>query len=395
MTRRAVPLAAALVVLFSVPALAASAFSRFYSKATGTKSAERRSELLTRAISKWKKRDGAKALSEAHNDLAYARYVLNDAAGTIKHASKAIEIYSRAGEPYVNRALGYRMRHRYHKAIRDLKRARRLLKGRHAYTVNLNLCGTYVLWGDFRSAESRCDEAVRLKPGSLKPYSVRARVYVGLGKHRKALKDVDTAFGLIDKLLRQEEMVSKSTLANSEYLLLIGRGSAHHGLRDYPKAVAVFNEALRKAPRGSQAFWRRGLSRFERGDNKGALKDMDAALRLKPRSLEALMERGTLHFKMKRYERARRDFNKALSISPIPEIHYRRARLRMALDDFDGAVSDLDTAIGGMPFFPAAYEARGRAREFTGNLEGARSDFKKACSQGSRRGCREAKRVGG
>lgn len=102
--------------------------------------------------------------------------------------------------------------------------------------------------------------------------------------------------------------VSPETLA-LEDLLLAGMERGLKG--DYLGAIAIFSEVIRRAPDEVEAYYNRGLARYQVGDPTGAIADYDLAIRLRPDFAEAYAERGSLQMELGNLERALADLQQA------------------------------------------------------------------------------------
>ena len=63
----------------------------------------------------------------------------------------------------------------------------------------------------------------------------------------------------------------------------LARGSLHHELGAYDRALADFDVALKLRPEDLHARYRRGVTRYVSGDHAGAIDDFTQVLRLDPR----------------------------------------------------------------------------------------------------------------
>ncbi len=117
---------------------------------------------------------------------------------------------------------------------------------------------------DFARAVAEFDEAVRLDPGRVASYLLRA-----LSHHRAG--DPGAALADYAAVLRARP---------DDIIATISRGQAYHELRDYSHAIVDYDEAIRRAPADGDLRFRRGLARFHAGDNVGAVTDFRESLRL-------------------------------------------------------------------------------------------------------------------
>lgn len=103
---------------------------------------------------------------------------------------------------------------------------------------------------------------------------------------------------------------------------------------------------------------------------------------LRPGAGRAYLNRGIFHMQAKRYEAALADFSRAIQTDPEYDMAYRgRAAVLIELRDFRGAMETAQTLIRLQPDNSDAYMMRGRIHAAQGDVERARSDFKRGCAK--------------
>jgi len=167
------------------------------------------------------------------------------------------------------------------------------------------------------------------------------------------------------------------------------RGVAYLAHQQYEKAVADFDESLRKEPRNAGAMNNRGQVSYLKGDynaaiqdysraiaieaknplvlnnralayialddQENALKDLQAALNQVPQYPEALNNRGVVHQELKKLDEAVADFTEALKIYPqYIDALENRAFAYVEKKEYAKAIADLESAI---QFSPNSYQA--------------------------------------
>lgn len=187
--------------------------------------------------------------------------------------------------------------------------------------------------------------------------------------------------------------------------------------RNYPRAIELFNEALRTGnfDKEKQGFliYSRGVSYEGLSIRDKALADFDAAIALIPNFPNSYIYRGLIWAYERQFDRAIDDFSRARSLSPndpliynnlagayekkgaldeaidaynqalriqpgYAEAYYNRAAAFLAKGDQSRALSDYDQAIWLQPTFANAFGNRGAVRLMRGEFEQAISDFSAA-----------------
>jgi tetratricopeptide (TPR) repeat protein len=102
---------------------------------------------------------------------------------------------------------------------------------------------------------------------------------------------------------------------------LMRRGSAALLSRDYAVAEAAFTAVVDRAPDFAEAWDRRAVTRFLRGDCAGAIRDIDRTLALQPRHFGALFGLGLCRATLGDYQAALDAFERVLAV----DSHYAPA----------------------------------------------------------------------
>jgi tetratricopeptide (TPR) repeat protein len=103
------------------------------------------------------------------------------------------------------------------------------------------------------------------------------------------------------------------------------------------------NPESKNSQQTAQFYNDRGMSKYQSGDAKGAIDDYTMAIQLAPRNDLLYCHRGVVKLTL--------------------------------LNDFKGAIADFDRALDINPESSVAYYSRAAAKEWLGNLEGAKEDF--------------------
>ncbi len=142
---------------------------------------------------------------------------------------------------------------------------------------------------------------------------------------------------------------------------------------------ALYDHAVRLAPRAPLLYLNRGKFHSGRGDQDRAMRDFTTAIELEPRMAEAYNNRGTVRAMTGSFDQAVADFSRALELNPgSAEAWYNRGSAWSDQGDFDRAIGDFDRAIRLKPGDARAYNNRGNALARKGSFHRAIEDFNRA-----------------
>lgn len=174
--------------------------------------------------------------------------------------------------------------------------------------------------------------------------------------------------------------------------------------------MGLIDALLERGPRTADAYLDRGVERWSRGDNRGALADLDEAVRLDPGNVPAHVARGNALSSIERYPEALAAYDRALDIDPRSTIALSqrastnsiRGRDDLALPDLDraleldpdheparavraevnlergedaAALADAEVVVRRQPTWARGFWFRGWARVRTGDLDGGIADY--------------------
>ncbi|MGA2262897.1 MAG: tetratricopeptide repeat protein [Acidobacteriota bacterium] len=151
---------------------------------------------------------------------------------------------------------------------------------------------------------------------------------------------------------------------------------------EFDLAIESYSQALKIAPKFTEALLGRGLAYKGKGDIDNAIKDFRAIVRIDPRGKDAytahLIQREIFQMKGD-LKSALAELDRAVAIRPNDgSIYGARGALKLAIGDLNGALLDLDKAAALAPNDSFVFDNRGLARTAKGNLEGAIEDFSQA-----------------
>ena len=124
---------------------------------------------------------------------------------------------------------------------------------------------------------------------------------------------------------------------HGEYLLSRGQ---------YVKAIAVFDEVIRRNPKNNTAYVNRGLAYDDLNQHDKAIADYSAALRLDPKDAQAYANRGGVYNTLKQYGKGLTDCDKAISLDPkLETAYYNRGIAHRHLKQYEKALADYSEAM--------------------------------------------------
>jgi tetratricopeptide (TPR) repeat protein len=167
------------------------------------------------------------------------------------------------------------------------------------------------------------------------------------------------------------------------YLAYHDMGCAKWALGDVQGALNDFRMAVDFNQKFDLAYNNMGRVKAALGNFEGAIADVGVAISLNPDFYVAYNNRGAAIYYLGHPDSAIIDFDRALTLQPdyLPAINNRAACLSKQTANAE-AIILFDEIIKSDTSFGRAYLNRGLARELTGNLDGACSDWKKASELG-------------
>jgi serine/threonine-protein kinase len=166
-------------------------------------------------------------------------------------------------------------------------------------------------------------------------------------------------------------------------VVFLGRAKAYLHEKQFERALADVDEALRLNPQLSDAWMLRATLRVEMGDYRQALADVERCLQIEPPEPLALLTRGNLRAQLGELESALVDFTDFLRQQPRTVLALRaRASSYARLHRFEEALADLNEALCVEPSNAAACFERGHIYQNKGCYRAALMDYQKALELG-------------
>ncbi len=183
----------------------------------------------------------------------------------------------------------------------------------------------YLKDGDFDSAISDYDEALRLRPEAVWYYN---RGFAKFQKH-----EYDLAINDFNESINMDPKYAPSFLY---------RGRAWHEKSDYDKALSDLNESIRLNPTDSDSYFRRGFVLQMDESYEMAIRDFDEALRLEPSHIDSLLCRGDSQRHQGKFDKALADLDVVIRLAPPDAFLLRtRGEIRMANLQLNESIVDL------------------------------------------------------
>ena len=194
--------------------------------------------------------------------------------------NEAIRLDPDNANAYESRGNTFNNTKKYDRAIEDYNEALRL-KPDFAQAFSDRGAAWYFK-GEYQKAIADYDEAIRLEPHNARTYSNRSAAYRKLGRTERAIED-DTSAIRIDPTSRNSLTIAACDLAaNGDYAarsptttkrsrsvprakFLTNRGDAYQARKDYDRAIADYDAALKLDPKFQRAWNNRGAAWRQEG----------------------------------------------------------------------------------------------------------------------------------
>lgn len=157
------------------------------------------------------------------------------------------------------------------------------------------------------------------------------------------------------------------------------RGIGKYNLGDFSGAESDFNRALDLNPVYTLAYHYRAITRSRLGRYDEAIEDLQRAVELRPNYYGLYFSRGVTYFLSQQFEKAVEDFNRFISHEPRdPDAYLNRGASYLFLKDTVNALKDYNHAITLRSFDPEGYIRRSRIYYAQHRYEDALNDLDKA-----------------
>jgi protein O-mannosyl-transferase len=241
--------------------------------------------------------------------------------------TKALEYDDRATTAWLNRALYFREKKNFSKALEDLNAA--IASSSKATQAYISRGKTYTDMGDAARALPDFSMAVQQKPKLAEAWANRGNAYGQLGKLDSALADITEALKL------------DSTLV-SAYL---GRGNVYGIMGRFQESVQDLSKAHELNPKDEDVLLNRSITYLDMKQIDKALIDADSYLLLKTDNPSMWFHRATLKTQLGKYTEALLDFNEAIRLNSLDGGFYHlRAKCHQKLGNLAAMRTDVQAA---------------------------------------------------
>jgi tetratricopeptide (TPR) repeat protein len=228
--------------------------------------------------------------------------------------------------------------------------------------------------GDYDAAKGDFDELVRRCPELAFAYAARANAWAQKGDHEKAAEDYQEAIRL-----------DPGSAEGFALQRLIVEATFHFRKEEYPRAIALADEAIELEPDCAPAYSIRGAAWWYSEHQVEAVDAFTRLLEVAGDSFAGYCNRGQVYAEMGEYDKALEDLNRALELGASKEsaatlvaARSGRALAYAGLGRYDEADRDFEQSIADCPANAWAHYNRGLTHHQRGNTAAAAESFRRA-----------------
>lgn len=207
--------------------------------------------------------------------------------------------------------------------------------------------------------------------------SSNAKAYVGIGRIYALIDNPGLATGYLNKAYEIDPHLSEAYFLEG----LIYRSDYYTTGREesWERALSSFQTAVEQNPKYYAAYIEMGVMNAEKG-NEIALDYYNTAIDIAPNSTEAWYNKGMFFQNRQKLDEAKLCYRKIVDIdSTYSESYYNQGYIHLVYEkQYDSAIFFFDKAIEKDSSHFYAYNNLGLAYEYNGDIEEARSAYRKA-----------------
>lgn len=196
----------------------------------------------------------------------------------------------------------------------------------------------YLRLGQSAAALSDFGQAISLRGDVAEFYCAHGWANIGCGYVNEPISDFDQAIVLDPRLAKAFD----------------GRARAHLEAKHFDDALRDYKQAVSLAPDDPTIRFHRARALIQVGQHNSAEEDLAECIRLDPRNPRFLCDRAWLRLyftRVGKWQDALVDLELALCLPDPPvEAHLERGLIRVVLEDWSGAITDLEKFLNETPF---------------------------------------------
>jgi len=297
---------------------------------------------------------------ETHSQLSYLFYRLDDADHAIAEARTALSMDPKNAEAYRYLGLALYADGQYDAALNAFQQS--LVREPENADVYYDMGITLRDQGDLRRAAIAYQHALKLRPNFWEAHS-----NLGVALHDQGRLDEAVTEYLEAKRLAPREASIRNNLGNTycdksdfdraitEFQDLYRQNPewegghsclarAHMAKRNYGAAIDELRAAIRQNPAGAAEHRVLGQALLLAGKDQEALHELQVAVSINPDSALAHHYLGTALVNTQQLAEAEKEFRHALRLEASAQNHYSLAACLMALNRYEEALGELETA---------------------------------------------------
>lgn len=152
----------------------------------------------------------------------------------------------------------------------------------------------------------------------------------------------------------------------------------------YSTGLDLLNKAINELPASSEAYYLRGVVKYELDDYHGAIKDFTKAIDLNPKNQDAILYRGVSRSQIYQFKEGFEDYNTAIALNEKDwRIYANRSLGSLFLEKFVDAIADCNKVIELKKDDANTYLVRGEAKAGLEMYRVAIEDFERAMAKDS------------